>query len=218
MNYMYALLAALMMNSANIPTKSYIGAYTDPTIASAVATKTGVVVSTGGLLILRASIRASTGRTITGITIGGNAMTLAVASASSQNATAIFTYVVTPGTYTFALTASGAIDLASFDLTVVNGLSSNTPIDTDSVVGTGTGTNRTLTLTDNAIGFWTDSHGSTGATTWSGSGLTTDHDSTAGASHRHSSVTYQAGAGEDKNAASNWATSVTRSMCAAAWR
>lgn len=200
------------------PVATYVGRYASPTISGSTATFAGIVIPSGGLLVVRASIYSGSSRTISTVTVDGTGAAIAAASAANATATAIAARSVSAGTFDIVVTASGSITYAAIDVTVISGLSSTTPIDTDSVASSGSGTNRTLTLTTGAIGFWVDAHGNTSIATWTGSGLVIDNNEAVSATYAHSSATYQASADGDKNAATTWSGSVSRSMCAGAWR
>lgn len=221
--HMYRLLAGLMPKAPPAPPSppaySYIGTHS-ATIAGNVLSKTGIAVVPGLLLIEVAARQPANFQYVSGL-VGVDAASLIVQSpAGLRNTCAIFAKEITvAGSVDVSITAdalSSAIGSLSF--TMLTGLSSITPIDTDNS-GSATGATSSalgLDLTADAIGLWVSMHREPEVIGWTNA--TELHDDSAGTNHRHSSAVYQASSTLTRTATAAWATSDEWSMVAAAWR
>jgi hypothetical protein len=182
--------------------------YTDAPIGTAAANRVvWVAVGIRGL--------SGNSRTIDSITIGGVTATL-VATTSSANASAIGYLVVPAGTTaTVVVTCSG---FTSRNVIYVGTVypESVTPIDTDSVVTSGTSTARDLTLSAESAGLWVSCWNSTGDTTWTNA--TELNDITPASGCRVAVAEYETNASGTITGTAANATNNTNTMVAVAWR
>jgi hypothetical protein len=175
------------------------------------------VAATNRVVWVAVGIRGSGGnaRTINSITIGGVTATL-VATTSSAQASAIGYLVVAAGTTaTVIVTCSGDASRHVIHVGTVYPESA-TPIDTDSVVTTGTSTARDLTLTPESAGLWVSSWDSVGDITWTTA--TELADITPDGSCRVAVAKYEANAGGTITGTAANASSDANTMVAVAWR
>lgn len=141
----------------------------------------------GTLIIVAAEASGASGVTLTGITIGGNAMTLIVGAAVSQHRSAIYAYRVPAGatltTANIVVTYSGSVPRNSIAVWKVTNVDDITP--TATATSTADPATATLPVADKGVAFGFAGVSDTGSATWSG--LTEDSDVNYDSANGHSS-------------------------------
>lgn len=218
---MYAALAALMMSSGpSAPSYTNVGAFDDITTASSSRSFSGVVLPTGGLVVVFAATRGGSDRTITGITMDGAAMDeVESTSTGSFNPTGIYTKSLGAGdTVDFVMSVSGGtVAAGSIYVVILHDLTSTTAIDHDETEATtGTSGSRPLDLVDGALAFWIVNERTPENVTWSNA--TELYDNSPNVTMQWSVAVHTGTTTETRTATATWTTSDDWSMCAAAWR
>jgi len=170
-------------------------------------------------VVVMVSARGTGGasRTITGLTIGGVAASLLVASASISNPTAIFGLLVPGGTTAnVVVTASGVMSRCSIGVGTIDRYLSSTPTDAATTTATSTSIALPLAISAGGVGFWCVSTAAVGDVAWANA--TEQYDLTPGTVFRGSAATYKDGAGSMRTGTASWSGSQSVSMCAVSWR